>query len=108
MRRAWDKNAIVVCMVLSVLMGVAFGVALGAIGNQDQIAGILDAQRKERAAIVRAHRAEKKYLRNQLEELNATVARQSDQLAMCSSKAADGAKAAIQLIDKQTPKAGAK
>ena len=118
-RKAWDKNVVVVCMVLAVLMGVAFGASLSTIMAQEQASAAQESQRKEReesqllhskerATLTRNHRAEKKYLREQLAERNATIAKQSDQLAALAGKASDGNKAAIQIIDKQTPKAATK
>lgn len=104
-RKAWDKNVVLVCMILAVLLAVAFGMSLGAVKNQEQLLSMQESQRKERGALTRNHRAEKKYLREQLAERNATIAKQSDQLAALAGKASDGNKAAIQIIDKQTPKA---
>lgn len=102
------RNGLAMYLALTILLSAGFGYSLCSWHSRSAFVELSDQQVRERAAIVREHRAEKKYLRNQLEERNATVARQSDQLALCSSKAVDGAKSAIQLIDKQTPKAGAK
>lgn len=107
-RKVWDKNVVVVCMVLAVLMGVAFGASLSTIRNQENATVVQESHRKERASLTRAHRAEKKYLRTQLAERNDTIARQSDQLADLAAKAAEGNKAAMKLMDKQTPKATTK
>lgn len=107
-RKVWDKNVVLVCMVLAVLLAVAFGMSLGAVKNQEQLLTMQESQRKERSALTRNHRAEKKYLRGQLAERNDTIARQSDQLAELATKAADGNKAAMKLMDKQTPKATTK
>lgn len=107
-RKVLDKNVVVVCMVLAVMMGVSFGASLNSILGQEHMASLQESQRKERSSLMRAHRAEKKFLRSQLDERNITIARQSDQLAALASKASDGNKAAIQIIDKQTPKAATK
>ena len=108
MRKMWDKNVVVLLMVVSVIAAVSLGMSIGAIKGQDQTVITQESQRKERAAMTRNHRAEKKYLRDQLAERNATIARQSDQLAALAAKASEGNKAAIQIIDKQTPKAVSK
>lgn len=107
-RKVWDKNVVVVCMVLAVMLGIAFGMSLGSIKNQEQVLGMQESQRKERNVLTRNHLAEKKYLRGQLAERNDTIARQSDQLAELATKAADGNKAAMRLMDKQAPKATTK
>lgn len=108
MRKAWDKNAVVFCMIAAVLMGIMFGHTISSASNQTHLLELTAQQVKERASLNRRHAAEKTYLRKQLAERNATIARQSDQLATNGGKAADGAKAVIQLIDKQTPKASQK
>ena len=104
-RKAWDKNVVAILMIVSVIAAISLGMSIGAINGQNQAATAQESQRKERASLTRAHRAEKKYLLKQLAERNATIARQSDQLSALAAKASDGNKAAIQIIDKQTPKA---
>lgn len=104
---ACGKGGMLLYVSLAILMSIGFGYSLAATQGARALIALSEQQVKERASLNRAHKAEKKYLREQLFERNKTIARQSDQLATNGGKAADGTKAAIQLIEKQTPEAKA-
>lgn len=86
MRRAWDKNAVVVCMVVAVLMATAFGFSLASIANQRQVVELSEMHRKERANLKRWHRADVSLLRSTLAESKLIIAKQSDQLFELSKR----------------------
>lgn len=88
MRKAWDKNAVVVCMVVAVLLAIAFGFSLASIANQSQVVELSEMHRKERANLKRWHRADVSLLRATLAESKLIIARQSDQIFELSKRGA--------------------
>lgn len=101
-RQAWNRNGFAAYLALSVLLSVGFGYSICSMEGRAAMVLLAEQQVKERASLIRKHTADVKYLREQLLARNATIARQSDQLALNGGKAADGANAALQVIEKQT------
>ncbi len=96
-QRGWDKSGVGAYAALAMLLALSLGYSIASWQSQKNMAVIVEQHRIEREAIKKSDKTQLDYLRRQLRERNATVARQSDQLAKLGEKGVDAAKKSSEL-----------
>ncbi len=97
LQRGWDKSGVGAYAALAMLLALVLGYAVAGWQAQKNMAVIVEQHRLEREQIKKSDKTQLDYLRRQLRERNATVARQSDQLAKLGEKGVDAAKKSSEL-----------
>lgn len=93
----WDRSGVGAYAALAMLLALACGYSFAGWQAQRQMVNLVEQHRIERESITKGQKTQLDYLRRQLRERNATVARQSDQLAKVGEKGVDAAKSSSQL-----------
>lgn len=93
----WDKSGVGAYAALAMLLALACGYSFSGWQAQKTMVNLVEQHRIEREAINKTYKTQLDYLRRQLRERNATVAKQSDQLAQVGFKSADAAKQSSEL-----------
>lgn len=107
-KKSRDGTAVLGYAVIAMAFAVACGYSISSWQNQKSMAAMAETARTERQEltdrflaereeIIKANKLQLNYLRKQLRERNATVARQSDQLAKVGEKGVDAAKKSSEL-----------
>lgn len=99
-KMGWDKSGVGAYAALAMLLALACGYSFAGWQAQKQMVNLVEQHRIEREAIGKSYKTQLDYLRRQLRERNATVAKQSDQLAQVGVKSADAAKQSSELGQK--------